>query len=191
MLRLLTANFDYIVVSIKESNNLYEMKGEELQASLEAREMRLKQRNLEREEVVEQEMQARFIKKFGKEKTKQRKNITNNEKSSKNSKNHSDSIKKVMGNKYSGKKIDMNEVHCYNCQGFGHYARDCRRKKESRVKDGDKVQDAHVEESDINDMLLLIEILSQIMNKPICGIYISGAATTSLVIKIDLPSWMN
>lgn len=27
-----------------------------------------------------------------------------------------------------------------NCQEFGHYARDCRRKKESRAKDDDEEQ---------------------------------------------------
>lgn len=42
VLRSLTANFDYIVVSVKESKNLAEMKFEELQASLEAHEMRRK-----------------------------------------------------------------------------------------------------------------------------------------------------
>lgn len=42
VLRSMTVNFDYIVVSFEESKNLAEMKLEELQALLEAREMRLK-----------------------------------------------------------------------------------------------------------------------------------------------------
>ncbi|XP_050893327.1 uncharacterized protein LOC127099007 [Lathyrus oleraceus] len=66
VLRSLTANFNYIVVSIEESKNLAEMKVEELQASLEAHEMRLKYRNSKREKVVEWDMQARFTKKYGK-----------------------------------------------------------------------------------------------------------------------------
>lgn len=70
MLRSLTINFDYIVVSIEESKNLVEMKLEELQASFEANEMRPKQRNSKREKVVEQPLQARFIKKYGREKEK-------------------------------------------------------------------------------------------------------------------------
>lgn len=69
-MRSLTANFDYIVVSIEESKNLVKMKVGELQASLEAHEMRMKQMNSEREKVAEQEMQARFTKKYGKENVK-------------------------------------------------------------------------------------------------------------------------
>lgn len=91
------------------------MKVGKLQASLEAHEMRLQQRNSERKKVAEQELQARFIKMSEKEKAKQRKNLENDEKSSKNLKNLFDSIKKVMGNKCSGKKVDMKELQCYNC----------------------------------------------------------------------------
>ena len=69
--------------------------------------MRLKQRNSKREKLTKHALQARFIKKYGKEKGK---NLINDEKSSKNSKNHPDSIKKGMGNKYYGKKVDMKEV---------------------------------------------------------------------------------
>ena len=70
MLRSLTADFDYIVVTIEEAKTLSEMKLEELQASLEAHEMRLKQRNSEREKVAEQALQSRFSKKDGKENSK-------------------------------------------------------------------------------------------------------------------------
>lgn len=42
VLRSLSTNFDYIVVSIEESKNLVEMKVEELRASFEAHEMKLK-----------------------------------------------------------------------------------------------------------------------------------------------------
>ncbi|XP_050875121.1 uncharacterized protein LOC127078732 [Lathyrus oleraceus] len=155
VLRSLTVNFDYIVVFIEESNNLAEMKVEELQASLEANEMRLKQRNPERERVAEQTLQARFTKKSRKENMKQRKNLANDEKSSKNLKNYSNSIRKVMSNKYSGKIVNIKEVRCYNCQGFDHYARDCRRKKESRAKVDDEVKYVHAGENNAHDMLVM------------------------------------
>lgn len=77
------------------------------------------QRNSKREKVVEHALQARFIKKFGKEKNK---NLSNYENSSMNSKNQFDSINKGMYNKYYKKKVDMKEVQCYNYQRFGHYA---------------------------------------------------------------------
>lgn len=62
--------------------------------------------------MVEHALQARFIKKYGEKKDK---NLPNDKKSSKNSKNHHHSTKKDMDNKYYGKKVDMKEVQCYNC----------------------------------------------------------------------------
>lgn len=50
MLRFLSTNFDYIIVSIEEFKNIAEMKLEEIKASLEAHEMILKQINLERDQ---------------------------------------------------------------------------------------------------------------------------------------------
>lgn len=47
-------------MSIDKSKNLDEMKLEELQASIETREMGLKQRNSEREKVEKQTPQVRF-----------------------------------------------------------------------------------------------------------------------------------
>lgn len=54
--------------------------------------------------MAEQALQARFTKKSGKEKEKQRKNIANDENLSKNSKNRNDSTKKYMIYKYMRKK---------------------------------------------------------------------------------------
>lgn len=64
--------------------------------------------------MIEQTLQASFINKFGKEKEKQIKIPINDEKSDKNSKNHSDSTKKGTRNKYSEKEVDMKEFQCYN-----------------------------------------------------------------------------
>lgn len=61
-LRAISVKFDHIVVAIEESKDLLEMKLEELQASLEAHEMRLKQRDSEK--VSEQALQANFFKKI-------------------------------------------------------------------------------------------------------------------------------
>lgn len=55
----------------------------------------------------------------------------------------------------------MKEVRCYNCQGFGHYARDCRRKKETRAKDGDEMQYAHVKDNDYEHVILMANTQSK------------------------------
>ncbi|XP_058775827.1 uncharacterized protein LOC131650109 [Vicia villosa] len=107
--------------------------------------------------------QARFTKKSGKEKAKQGNNLASDEKLSKNSKNHPESSKKGMGNQYFGKKVDMKEVQCYNCQEFGHYAQDCRRNKEARAKDIDEAQFAHAGNDDSNDVLLMTNTQSNTM----------------------------
>lgn len=107
------------------------------------------------EKVVEQALQARFIKKYGKEKAKQRKNLSNDEKSNKNSKNHSDATKKGMDNKYSGNKVDIKEVQCYNCQGLCHYARDYGRNKEARTEYNDEAQYTHAGDNDSDDVLIM------------------------------------
>ncbi|XP_019432432.1 PREDICTED: uncharacterized protein LOC109339448 [Lupinus angustifolius] len=61
VLRTLTCKYDHIVVAIEESKNLEELKIEELQASLESHELRLKERNPEK--TGDQALQARFTKK--------------------------------------------------------------------------------------------------------------------------------
>ena len=149
VLRSLTADFDYIVVTIEEAKTLSEMKLEELQASLEAHEMRLKQRNSEREKVVEQALQSRFSKKA--EKLKFRKHLADDEKSSKNV-----DSRKGVSNKYSGKKVDKKDKQCYNCQGFGHFARDYRRRKVEREKESDEAQYARAGDSDSDDVLMMV-----------------------------------
>lgn len=61
VLRALTSKFDHIVVAIKKSKNLSEIKLEDLQASFEAHEMRLKQRNSQK--VTKQDLQENLFKK--------------------------------------------------------------------------------------------------------------------------------
>ena len=110
MLRSLTVKFYYIMVSMEESKKLHEMKLEELQALLEAHEMRLKQMRSKRKKMVEHTLQAMFIKKDGKGKEKQRKNHATAENSSKNSKNQNYPIKNGMSNKNPRKKVNMKEM---------------------------------------------------------------------------------
>lgn len=62
ILRAFTYKFDHKVISIKESKNISEMKLEELQATLEAHEMRSKHRN--HVKVLKQALQDEFFKKM-------------------------------------------------------------------------------------------------------------------------------
>lgn len=55
--------------------------------------------------MAKQALHERFIKKYGKEKEKQSNNLANDEKSKKNSKNHSDSTKKGWGISIQGRKL--------------------------------------------------------------------------------------
>lgn len=61
VLRALTSKFDHIVVTIKNFKNLSEIKFEDLQVSLEAHEIRLKQRNSQK--VIKQDLQENLLKK--------------------------------------------------------------------------------------------------------------------------------
>ncbi|GAU25658.1 hypothetical protein TSUD_265850 [Trifolium subterraneum] len=147
VLRGLTANFDYIVVAIEESKVLSDLKLEDLQTSLEAHEMRLKQRTSEKK--VDQALQAKFTKKGkeegskwnrGKEKWRKKKN--NVDAASKTSKNPYDSNKHSNNSK---KKVNLNEVQCYCCEKFGHYVRNCPENKDSKR---DEAQLAHSDSDD-------------------------------------------
>jgi hypothetical protein len=99
------------------------MQLEELQAYLEAHEMRLKQRASEK--VTYQTLQAKFTKK-GKDEA-----INENGKEKWKKKNQNDSKKaNTSSNKNSKKNVNMKEVQCYCCEKFGHYARICAYNKD-------------------------------------------------------------
>ncbi|KAK2402327.1 hypothetical protein QL285_051858 [Trifolium repens] len=174
ILRTLTEKFDHIVVAIEESKDLATMKIEELQASLEAHELRVKQRSSNK--AVEQALQAKTQNKKGKDEWKKKKEDSEN--STKNSKNQNvDSTKDANQNKKSSKKkIDKKEIQCYNCQKFGHYARECRSKKVAR-EDKDEAQYANGGGSDSDDSLLMA-ITNSEQTSQICGILIQGVAIT-------------
>ncbi|GAU44417.1 hypothetical protein TSUD_100640 [Trifolium subterraneum] len=153
VLRTLTEKFDHIVVAIEESKDLATMKIEELQASLEAHELRVKQRSSNK--AVEQALQAKIQNKNYKGKDKWKKKKEEPENSSKNSKTQAvGSIKGNQNKKNPKKKIDKKDIQCYNCQNYGHYARECNSKKVERG-DKDEAQFANGGGSDSNDSLLM------------------------------------
>ncbi|GAU37126.1 hypothetical protein TSUD_278780 [Trifolium subterraneum] len=153
VLRTLTEKFDHIVVAIEESKNLATMKIEDLQAYLEAHELRVKQRSSNK--AVEQALQAKIQNKNYKGKDKWKKKKEESENSSKNSKTQAaGSIKGNQNKKNPKKKIDKKDIQCYNCQNYGHYARECNSKKVERG-DKDEAQFANGGGSDSDDSLLM------------------------------------
>ncbi|KAK2405626.1 hypothetical protein QL285_054842 [Trifolium repens] len=128
VLRSLTPQFDYIVVAIEHSKDLSSMRIEELQSSLEAQELRLTERNSERE-VEQQALKADSGKNYQK-------------KSWSETKRRSDGVQKLETStsdkqKYQkGKeRFDKKKIQCYCCQKFGHFASECRSNKERKSEE--------------------------------------------------------
>ncbi|KAK2376919.1 hypothetical protein QL285_077661 [Trifolium repens] len=123
VLRSLTPQFDYIVVAIEHSKDLSSMRIEELQSSLEAQELRLTERNSERE-VEQQALKAASEKKYQKKSWSKAKNRSDGAQKPETS--TSDKQKYQKGKK----RFDKTKVRCYCCQKLGHFAADCRSNKE-------------------------------------------------------------
>ncbi|KAK2366943.1 hypothetical protein QL285_080272 [Trifolium repens] len=123
VLRSLTPQFDYIVVAIEHSKDLSSMRIEELQSSLEAQELRLTERNSERE-VEQQALKAASEIKYQKKSWSEAKNRSHGAQKPETS--TSDKQKYQKGKE----RFDKTKVRCYCCQKLGHFAADCRTNKE-------------------------------------------------------------
>lgn len=120
VLRLLTPQFDYIVVAIKHSKDNSTMRIEELHGSLEALELCLTERNSERES--RQTLKASFVKKNQKQTSlESNKNYGGGAQKSELSNSQEKKHKNVhKGNEKFGKR----KVQCYSCNKFGHFTAD-------------------------------------------------------------------
>ncbi|XP_050877038.1 uncharacterized protein LOC127080786 [Lathyrus oleraceus] len=158
--RVILVKFDHIVVAIEESKDLSEMKLEELQASLEEHEMRLKQRDLKK--VSEQELQESFFKKMkesssnnNKVKVKWNKKLNGNVDVGKASRRQDKTSKNCANQHQKVKKVEMKEVQCYCCQKFGHYVRDYYY-NENNDEDKGVAQFAHDGSNESEDVILMV-----------------------------------
>ncbi|XP_019465338.1 PREDICTED: uncharacterized protein LOC109363527 [Lupinus angustifolius] len=133
VLRTLTCKYDHIVVAIEESKNLEELKIEELQASLQAHELRIKGRSSSR--GSDQALMSRHNKKNSEnwnQKTKdkgQNSRWKTNESGSsrkyehKSARNGDPEKGKQTQRSFDGrKKLDKKKLQCYNCRNYGHFA---------------------------------------------------------------------
>ncbi|KAK2399118.1 hypothetical protein QL285_048980 [Trifolium repens] len=133
VLRSLTPQFDYIVVAIEHSKDLSSMRIEELQSSLEAQELRLTERNSERE-VEQQALKAASEKKYQKKSWSEAKNRSDGAQMPETS--TSDKQKYQKGKE----RFDKTKVRCYCCQKLGHFAADCRSNKERESEEANKAR---------------------------------------------------
>ena len=161
VLRTLTPKFDHIVVAKEESKNLDELKIEELQASLEAHELRLNERSKikdkSNESAADQALQAQHQKK-GKYKKGKRKNQNSKNSNEGTSKGHDHSSQE--GNKGQKKKINKKDIQCYNCQKWGHFAAECKSKKVPR-EESDEAQFVHDNEGYDSEGAMLMAIIKE------------------------------
>ncbi|XP_019418440.1 PREDICTED: uncharacterized protein LOC109329227 [Lupinus angustifolius] len=146
VLRTLIPKYDHIVVVIEESKNLEDYKVEELQGSLEAHELRLKERNLDK--GGEHALQARFNKRSSAQWNKKSKGKMQN--------NRWKSSEKVSSSRKSEHTM-IKKDQCYNCRGYYHFASECKVSKWSRGKEYEAglAQEGKSNESDDDHCLLM------------------------------------
>jgi len=153
----LTPRFDHIVVALEESKDLDKMKIEELQASLEAHELKIADRIKEKVKgsAFDQALQAQYVKK-GKYKKAKSLGFINRTRMVKvqvriRNGNLKEEAKLASSQK---KKTDKKEIMCYNCHKWGYYASECRSKRVPRNK-GDEAQFSQDEDSNSDEVLLM------------------------------------
>lgn len=156
VLRTLAPRFDIIVVALEESKDLDYMKIEELQASIEAHELRLIGRIKIRGKGVasHQALQAQYVKKRKVKKGKKPWIGQSYKDGEGFSKNHEGSKKEDANSASNKKKKEKKNIQCYNCQKLGHYASECESKRVPRRK-GDEAQFARDEDSDSEEVFLI------------------------------------
>ena len=138
----LTPNFDHIVSAIEQSKDLEMLKLEQLLGSLEAHELKMKNREgIKKEEKdFEKALFAKNQKKGGGDSWKNKKGKGKwkyNKQESSGSK--SENQKKEGENNGKGKKKSKEHIQCYNYQKYGHYADECSNPKVPR-KRGEEAQ---------------------------------------------------
>ncbi|XP_017420400.1 uncharacterized protein LOC108330427 [Vigna angularis] len=158
IMQSLPPTFDHIVVAIEESRDLEKLKIEELQSSLEAYEMRMRERNpIKREEQVlkvqheEKKTTKKWKGKHGKGKWRKDRN--------KDDQNESSTEDEGKSEKNFEKK-DKRNIECFNSHKYGHYTRECYAEKEEQKKRHGKEAYAAQVESDSEEPIILMTTTS-------------------------------
>ncbi|WVZ24094.1 hypothetical protein V8G54_002638 [Vigna mungo] len=176
IMRSLPETFGHIVVAIEESRDVVKLKIEELQSSLEAHEMRKRERQSKRDD---QALKVKHVKGEEKKKPKKwegkpRKNKWKKENGSadteeqnerSDSSRSSDPKEKKHYKKGVKKKTNKRNIECFNCHKYGHFASECFPEKASSSKSSSKEKEAHIvqEESDKETLTLMLMTATECM----------------------------
>ncbi|CAJ2663346.1 unnamed protein product [Trifolium pratense] len=157
VLRTLTSKFEHIVVTIEETKDLSEIKIEDLQSTLEAHEMKHGGRNHGKED--EQALFVKFKKYQDDKKKWQKKKEFKKGKESVEDK--PESSKEGGGKKKNYQKKDKSTIQCYNCDKYGHYAKECKAPKKNQSQNSGEeanvAQDDSTSEDDVNFMVTITD----------------------------------
>ena len=175
--RSLLEKYDYIVCAIEESKEVSEMSLEELQSSLEARELRLLERN--KKKIAEQALLAQSSNKNSGDSNRGRSGfrgrgrgrnnrgrsgyVSSSGRGQNNVENKPDQSQRGRGRGYyrggsngrgrgGRKRFDKQNIQCYNCDRWGHFADECYAKKDSQ---GDEANLAKGDDEE-NELVMLM-----------------------------------
>jgi len=170
VMRTLAPHFDHVIVAIQESGNVHTMKIEDLVGSLEAHELKIIERRGVQESI--QALQAQTLKNHGGsekskgkfDSSKKKKGPWSNSQKRKNGEKL-ESSKSGGGNsnQKNGKRFqDRKSVQCYNCEKWGHFAKDCWFNKGKGVaKDNEDDEAKMAQEDSDGEPLVLMATISE------------------------------
>jgi len=153
VLRIVSSKFDYVVAAIEECKDIEHLKIEELQGTLEAHELKMVNKIVEKAKE-EQALQAQMSNMGHSSRGRWKKNNSSGRfskggrsanqdlASSEGKSESSDKTNKdgFSGRGRGGKKVqDLRKIQCYNCEKWGHYATYCwhgkgKQKRESGLE---------------------------------------------------------
>lgn len=149
--------------------------------------MRLKQRNSQREKVAEYPLQARFIRKYGKENAKRGKILLMMRSHARTQWITLIRSRKAWATSILGRKLTWRRCSDTNIKDLATMLKTVEERRKHKWKVAMKCS-MHTLKIMIQMMCYSWPTLNRTQSKPTCGTWIQDAVTTWLVIKISSPS---